>query len=60
MQTDGQADMMKLIVAFRNFAKAPESGSTSYKKIQPVPPREHSILARILQKKYKKMPMFYC
>jgi len=43
--------MTKLIVAFRNFAKAPKSGSTSYKKFQPGPPRKYSILARILQKK---------
>jgi hypothetical protein len=26
MRTDGQADMTKLTVAFRNFAKAPKNG----------------------------------
>jgi hypothetical protein len=26
-QTDGQKDMMKLIVAFRNFANAPKNGA---------------------------------
>ena len=47
-RTDGQADMTKLIVAFRNFAKATKSGSVSYKKIQPVTPREYSILVLIM------------
>jgi len=28
MRTDGQTDMTKLIVAFRNFAKAPQNGYT--------------------------------
>jgi hypothetical protein len=27
MRTDGQTDMMKLIFAFRNFAKAPKNAS---------------------------------
>jgi hypothetical protein len=27
-RTDGQTDMMTLIVAFRNFAKAPNTGNT--------------------------------
>jgi len=29
MRTDGQTDMMKLIVAIHNFAKAPRNGSAS-------------------------------
>ena len=30
MQTDGQTDMMKLIVAFHNFPNAPKKDSISH------------------------------
>jgi len=33
-QTDGQTDMRKLTVAFRNFEHAPTSGKVKHSKIQ--------------------------
>ena len=37
-QTDGRTDMTKLLVAFRNFAKAPKNKIHSFISIQPFRP----------------------
>jgi hypothetical protein len=41
-QTDGRKDMTKLIVAFRNFANAPETEVNVYLKTPFVPHSKHT------------------
>jgi len=46
LHTDGQTDMTKLIIAFRNFANAPEIALTKCNPAGRMHHKRHKILAR--------------